>query len=65
MRSDALSQAMQDGSATPSKPGASKAGTVKSGTGKPVSSYSSKPRQDKPASVGGFGALLVDALKKK
>ncbi len=55
MRSDALSVIAQGGvGAAP-----------KSGGGKQPTSFSSKPKQDKPAAVGGFGALLVDAMKKK
>ena len=55
MRSDALSVIAQGGTAA----------TPKTGGGKQPTSFSSKPKQDKPAAVGGFGALLVDALKKK
>ncbi|NQD35644.1 RNA-binding transcriptional accessory protein [Permianibacter sp. IMCC34836] len=55
LRSDALSIIAQGGTGA----------TPKSGGGKQPTSFSSKPKQDKPASVGGFGALLADAMKKK
>ncbi len=55
LRSDALSIIAQGGTGAAAKGGGNKQPT----------SFSSKPKQDKPAAIGGFGSLLADALKKK